>query len=360
MNDKKIKVFFVLPTLFAGGAERVISFVSQHISKERFSVKLIIIGFEKDSKFKTANNSTIYLNKNRVSDSIIPIYKILKKEKPDIVLSSISHLNSFMGLISIFFRKIKFIGRQATINKVAKNYRVKQKVLFPQISSRLFNYGTMKLDKIICQSEDMKIDFLESYSLNPSDITIIHNPLTKVNLIRNDRKNNEIKKFITVGRLCKIKGQLRLLDVLAKLNRPFQFTIIGSGAYEQRIFDKIKELNLEDKIKHIKYTDKVHEELIKNDMFLQGSYSEGFPNALLESCSVGIPVIAFNAPGGTKEIITNGVNGYIVEDQDEFLEKLNENKTWDPNNIRDSVYKKFNSKKIIKKYEGLFLEVMKK
>jgi len=338
MNKEKIKVYFVLPTLFAGGAERVISFVSQNISKERFSVKLIIIGFEKDSKYKTNNISTIYLNKNRVADSIIPIYKILRKEKPDIVLSSISHLNSFMGLISIFFGKIKFIGRHATINKVAKNYRAKRKTLLPKLNSRLFIYGIQNLDMIICQSEDMKLDFLESYNCN----------------------TNNIKKFITVGRLSKIKGQLRLLDVLAKLSYPFQFTIIGSGAYEQKIYDKIKDLNLVEKVNHIKFTDKVHHELIKHDMFLQGSYSEGFPNALLESCSVGVPVIAFNAPGGTKEIITNGINGYIVENEQELLEKLNEEKDWDPKTVRDTVFEKFNSEKIIGEYENLFISALNK
>ncbi|WP_282042553.1 glycosyltransferase [Winogradskyella flava] len=359
MNKEKIKVYFVLPTLFAGGAERVISFVSQNISKERFSVKLIIIGFEKDSKYKTNNISTIYLNKNRVADSIIPIYKILRKEKPDIVLSSISHLNSFMGLISIFFGKIKFIGRHATINKVAKNYRAKRKTLLPKLNSRLFIYGIQNLDMIICQSEDMKLDFLESYNYSVSDIRVIHNPLTKVDVIKNSN-TNDIKKFITVGRLSKIKGQLRLLDVLAKLSYPFQFTIIGSGAYEQKIYDKIKDLNLEEKVNHIKFTDKVHHELIKHDMFLQGSYSEGFPNALLESCSVGVPVIAFNAPGGTKEIITNGINGYIVENEQELLEKLNEEKDWDPKTVRDTVCEKFNSEKIIGEYENLFISALDK
>ena len=76
-------------------------------------------------------------------------------------------------------------------------------------------------------------------------------------------------------------------------------------------------------------------------MFLQGSYSEGFPNALLESCSVGVPVIAFNAPGGTKEIIDNGINGYIVENEEDYISKLKEDRIWDPKIVKDTVYKKF-------------------
>jgi len=360
MNKKKIKVYFVLPTLFAGGAERVITFISQNISKEIFTVKLIVIGFEKDSKYNTNEITTIYLNKNKVSESIIPLYKVLKKESPDIVLSSISHLNSFMGYMSIFFKNTKFIGRQATINKVARKHKAQKNKILSIILSKIFNYGTIKLDVIICQSMDMKADFLESYNYDEKKIRIINNPLTDTDKIKTIENKNSVKKLITVGRLSKIKGQLRLLDILSKLEYPFQFTIIGSGTYEQKIYDKIKEHNLEDKVNHIKYTDKVLEELIKHDMFLQGSYSEGFPNALLESCSVGVPVIAFKAPGGTKEIIDNGINGYIVENEEDYISKLKEDRIWDPKIVKDTVYKKFNSKKILKEYEDLFLEVVKK
>ena len=85
-------------------------------------------------------------------------------------------------------------------------------------------------------------------------------------------------------------------------------------------------------------------------MFIQGSFVEGFPNALLESCAAGTPVIAFNVPGGTKEIVEHNINGYLVDDGDDvsFLNYLNSFKEWNPNVVRDSVYKKFNKEKIIK------------
>ncbi|REE25793.1 glycosyltransferase involved in cell wall biosynthesis [Winogradskyella pacifica] len=354
----KITTYFILPTLFAGGAERVISFVSQNLNKDKFNVKLIIIGFEKDSKFDISGIPVIYLNKDRVLNAVIPIIRLLKKEKPDIVISSISHLNSMMGLVSLFFRNIKFIGRHATINKVAKNYRTPKKRSFLSLFDKVYTYGTKSLDRIICQSSDMKNDFLESYNYNPNHIQIIHNPITKVDLLKTKSETNNIRKFITVGRLSKIKGQLRLLDILAQLTFPFQYTIIGEGTYKSKVFTKIDELGLKDSFAYIPYTDDVFLHLINHDMFLQGSYSEGFPNALLESCSVGVPVIAFNSPGGTKEIVSNGINGYLVNNEDEFLEKLYEDKDWDPKSIREFVYEKFNKEKIIKQYETLFFDIL--
>ena len=46
------------------------------------------------------------------------------------------------------------------------------------------------------------------------------------------------------------------------------------------------------------------------------SLYEGFPNVLVESITLGTPVVAFDSPGGTSEIVKDGVNGYLVEYQD--------------------------------------------
>ncbi|MEQ9580645.1 MAG: glycosyltransferase, partial [Arenibacter sp.] len=116
-----------------------------------------------------------------------------------------------------------------------------------------------------------------------------------------------------------------------------------------------------DKIKHIPFTKDVSKYLQESDVFLQGSYVEGFPNALLESCAVGTPVIAFKAPGGIDEIIEEDVNGYIAKDEADFLIKLNliGEKHWDPAVVRDSVYKKYSKDIIIKKYQDLFIDLNK-
>ncbi|MFK7833403.1 MAG: glycosyltransferase [Winogradskyella sp.] len=360
MNNKKIKIFFVLPTLFAGGAERVITFVSKNLDKTKFDVSLVVIGFEKDSKYDVSGLSVIYLNKERVLSSVFTIIKLLAKHKPNIVLSSISHLNIMMGLISKLFPKIKFIGRHATITNVASKYKKQKKKSLISSIINTDQIGTKSLDYIICQSLDMKNDFLQIYKINEKHIKIIHNPVTQIDFLKQDNGQiNGVRRFITVGRMTKIKGQARLLDILSRLTIPFEFTIIGDGGSKAEIHKKIEDLQLTDKVKHIEHSDDVFSHLIKHDMFLQGSYSEGFPNALLESCAVGLPVVAFNAPGGTREIVTNGVNGFIVENEDEFLNKLQENKVWNPKEIRASVYKKFNKDKIIGDYEQLFFDILK-
>ncbi|WP_299113612.1 glycosyltransferase [uncultured Winogradskyella sp.] len=354
--ENKIKIFFVLPTLFAGGAERVMSFVSQNLDKEKFDVTLVVIGLEKESKFPVSGIPVIYLNKTRVMRGVFALSSLIRKQKPQIVVSSISHLNATMGLISIVLPKVIFVGRHASIlNKV----HASKKSFFQSIFD-YFSYGTRKLDHFICQSEDMKQSIINVHNIDSESISIINNPITQTDVIKTNINKTGIKKFITVGRLSKTKGQMRILEVLRQLTIPFHYTIIGDGPLYNDIVNRIKEYGLEDKVTLIKFTDQVFNYLIEHDIFLQGSYSEGFPNALLESCVVGVPAIAFNSPGGTREIVEDGINGYLVENHEEFVKRLSENRDWDPEIIRESVYKKFNKNKIIADYENLFKEILRK
>ncbi|SDH57880.1 glycosyltransferase [Winogradskyella thalassocola] len=357
----KSKIFFILPTLFAGGAERIISFVSQNLDKEKFDVTLIVIGRENESKFEVTGIPVIFLNKSRVLNGVFEVSILIAKQKPQVVVSCIAHLNIMMGLISVFVSDPIYVGRQAGVPGTPVNYnkpRKKKKSLI----KLFFNYekfGLKQLDHYICQSADMKQNLMNTSGIKDEFITIINNPVTQTNIIKNTTTNtNKIKKYITVGRLSEAKGYVRILKVLSRLSFPFQYTIIGEGTYYDTIIKEVTKLGLKDNVIFIDYTANVSKYLVDNDMFLQGSFSEGFPNALLESCAVGTPVIAFNAPGGTKEIVEDQVNGFLVEDEDEFLKRLNDERQWDPKEIRESVYRKFNKNKIINDYENFFIKLL--
>lgn len=358
MKDKKIKIFIMLPTLHAGGAERIMSFLAQNLDKNKFNVTLIINGLEKESKYKITDCPVIFLNNKKVRNGIPSLFKVILLGRPQIVFSSIGDLNVVLGYISFFFPSIKFVGRRAAISGILRhlkgsNYKKQNLLGFNYLS-----FGIKRLDFHICQSNDMKQNLMSTHRIKEKLIKVINNPITQTKQIKLDNSNEKIKKFITVGRLSMGKGHIRILKSLSKLNFPFQYTIIGDGPYYNKIFNEIINLGLEKQINHIKFTDNVPKHLVEHDMFLQGSYTEGFPNALLESCAVGVPVIAYDVPGGTKEIVENNVNGFLVENDNEFLEKLNDKRTWSPKSIRESVNKKFNKEKIIKDYENFFIKII--
>ncbi|WP_242131025.1 glycosyltransferase [Aestuariivivens marinum] len=351
---KPKKILFILPSLRAGGAERVMSFVAKQLNSKEFRVKLIVIGFKKDCVYDIGNLDTVFLNKTRFVSAIYSIIALIVKYKPKIVVSSITHINFFMGFLALLFRKTKFIAREASVmTSMGRFYDVSFLV-----NKKLINFAYKNLGAIICQSEDIQTDLHENFKIPKEKLIIINNPITEKHALKTRENKTSLLKFVTIGRLSKEKGHKRILEGLSKISEyQFHYTLYGDGPLKKELQNLVKHLNLSNKVTFVSYTSKVAQVLAENDIFIQGSYVEGFPNSVLESCLVGTPVIAFDAPGGTREIISNGVNGYIVNNEDEFYEKLlniDEVLRLDPKKIKEQVGKKFNSEKIINRYQKLF------
>ncbi|NDP26335.1 MAG: glycosyltransferase [Flavobacterium sp.] len=350
----KKKILFVLPSLCAGGAERVFSFICQQFDANAFEVKLIVLGFEKEAVYNVDAVPVVYLNKSRLLLGIVALFRVIVKEKPAIVVSSIVHLNLLMGCFSLFLTTIKFIGREASVVSKMNEFSNFNSTL----NTLLMKTFYPRLSAIICQSDDMRNDFIHTLKLNPSKLILIHNPITFLPTL--DRKKNisSTFNFVTVGRLSPEKGYLRIIDGLSKIDQyDFHYTIIGSGPQDELIREKLENYKLTSKVTFIPFTSSVLEEVNRNDYFIQGSYVEGFPNALLESCIVGTPVIAFDAPGGTKDIVINGLNGFLVADEAEFasiLTHIDQLKLINSDLVKQSVLTKFESDRIVKQYVALF------
>ncbi len=360
MATGKIKITFILPSLVAGGAERIMSFIAQELDAEKFETTLLVVGFEKDSVYSTGKTQTIYLNKHRVLHAISGLFSHFKNMKPDIVVSSIVHLNTLIAILSVMFPKIKFVAREANVLSVLKKYNHHSKIYFPKI---LTVFGYKLVDRIVCQSQDMKRDMIMNYGVSENKVVFINNPIThNLKPKAKARDYSEPFRFITVARLSKEKGHDRIIKVLSKLKFPFHYTIIGDGIEKDSILDLVNEGELTKRVTHIPYTDNVSKYLRESDLFLQGSYVEGFPNALLESCVAGTPIVAFNAPGGLNEIIEEGINGHIINTVEECvncLNNLNNSFNFNPESVSQIVNERFNKNKIISKYEALFLNLIK-
>lgn len=355
----KKKILFILPSLKAGGAERVISFLAKNLDQNIFKIKIAVVGFKKDAVYSVDDLDVTFFNKDRMLNGIKPLFKFIKIHKPDIVFGTIRHVNILLGFYNLIFRNLRFIVREASVMSAMLQFSNSKQ----QIPNFLLKFLYNKLDAIVCQSNDIKEDLKHQLDIRESKLTTINNPITQItHLSISKTKCSDLINFITVGRLSEEKGHQRILKGLAKVkNYRYSYTIIGSGPLELKIKDLANELDILDNIKFIPYTSKVLEYLSKSDYFIQGSHVEGFPNVVLESCSVGTPLIAFDCPGGTKEIIEDGINGFLADSEDDFaktLQNLNEIPVFERAVVQASVLSKFSSTKIIKEYENLFLTVL--
>lgn len=345
-----IKVMFILPSLEAGGAERVVSFIAQELTQEGFDITLLVLGYQKDQMFEVKRAKLVFLEKPRLLSAIPAIFTYIKKSKPDIVMGSIGHVNQLLGFFSFFFPSISFVAREASVGGVMKKFANRNTPLF--FKRVLYN----RLDMVVCQSLDMKKDFDSRFHFEPHKSVIINNPIALPFVEEAPKGRNKKVRFITVGRLSEEKGQLRVLEVLKSADFDFEYLLIGTGPLREKIEGYINTSQLTDKVVMISQTKEIKKHLAESDFFLQGSYVEGFPNALLEAVSSGVPCIAFDAPGGTKEIIKNSFNGYVVDNAKEFEQILPEaiSRKWDSQKIKEDCELRFGRDKIVGEYVRLF------
>ena len=135
------------------------------------------------------------------------------------------------------------------------------------------------------------------------------------------------KRVIAVGRLDFQKKFDRLVDIWALVNKEcpeWELNIFGQGVDRECLQKQIHLLGLEKVITINPPTKKIGEEYQKSSIFVMTSTYEGLPMTLLEAISYGLPCVSYPFPCGPRDIIEDGINGYIIEegDKDKFAQRL--------------------------------------
>lgn len=126
-------------------------------------------------------------------------------------------------------------------------------------------------------------------------------------------------KIVNISRIERSKGISDFLEVVRSLNihdnHLFKFTLIGESSGDHILDDQIVDLQRQGYITYIPKTSDPFPYLEVADIFLFTSYREGLPRALIDACSCGLPIFAYNVPG-VKEVVINEVNGYLFPSGD--------------------------------------------
>ena len=352
---KKISILFILPDLETGGAERIVTTIANHLPREKFEPKILLLrkvgGY---LEFLKDDVEIIDIKTPRIRHSLKPILQEIRKRKPDIVFSGFGEVNAYLALFIKFFPKIKFIARET--NVVSKHVTRKE--------IRFFYNFYNNYNKIICQSDDMQNDLIENFRIKKEKLVKINNPVDfefiNEKLAISEKPEtfkDDFKNIVAIGNLSARKGFDNLLKVFSHLkDEKLLLHILGDGRDKELLHQMKKDLGLENVIFHGQQKNP-YQFLKFADLFILSSRYEGFPNVLLEAGACGTYSLANNCPGGITEIIQEKINGEIsdIENHEKFAEKLRSilKENHEKEQIRNSIKLRFSKEIILKEYEGL-------
>jgi glycosyltransferase involved in cell wall biosynthesis len=354
-NNKKIKLLVLTPTLDCGGSEKYVALLCNTINTQQFDVTLAVIN--NANPFYSINNSTIKicnLQKKYVRSSLFKILATIKTEQPDIIFTTANHLNLYLILFrQLLPKKIILIARESSVVSINT-----KRAKFPALYNWLIKKCYKNFNTIICQSHYMQQDLADNYNIEKNKTVVINNPVEDAGTMVHAPVVN---KLLTVARLSEEKGIDRLIRSVAKLTTPFKYYIIGDGNKKEALQQLIDELNMQDKIFLQGKKKQPFAGMDDAALFLMGSHYEGFPNVLLEAGALGIPVVAFDVPGGINEIITNGENGILVKnnDEDAFTKAVEKAllTNFNRQQIQATTKTNFSVHAIVKKTKDLFIKL---
>lgn len=125
------------------------------------------------------------------------------------------------------------------------------------------------------------------------------------------------KTAVAIGRLEYQKGFDTLLQIWHQVSPVgWKLDIYGDGADKEMLSRYIKEHGMESSVTLHPVTANVQDVLKESSLYLMTSRFEGFPMVLIEAMACGVPPISFACKCGPRDIITDGEDGFIVEEGD--------------------------------------------
>src|SRR5690625_3758911 len=169
MREKK-KILFFIYQMGAGGAARTLLNIVNHLDRQTFEPILVTLNFDGSyEKYLKADVKFIKLSTNRLRKSIIPLAKIIRKTKPDLVFSTIPVYNTVAILARLLsFTKTKVIVREAAY--LGGDFKT-------NIKLRIFGLLYRTAHKVIALSDGVKHNLISQYRISERKIEVIYNPV---------------------------------------------------------------------------------------------------------------------------------------------------------------------------------------
>ncbi|MCB0473110.1 MAG: glycosyltransferase, partial [Flavobacteriaceae bacterium] len=316
-----MKILFFIEDLGPGGKQRRLVELIKGLSKsEIFEMQLALMddNIHYRDIFQTGVKIHYIKRRSLKKDPrvFIKFYRIAKKYRPDII-NVWGNMSAIYALPAKVLLKIPMANNQIADAGVHTSKSI--------LSHRLtFPFS----DKIVANSHAG----LKAYNAPSNKSTVIHNGFD-FNRISHLRDKNEIKKELNintkyvVGMAASYMSRkdyttyIKAANEVVKKNEEITFICVGDG--DSTRFSEMVEPENKNKILVLGWKPNVESIINTFDIGVLSTFTEGISNTILEYMALSKPVVATDG-GGTKELVVNGVTGFLVKERapDELLSNI--------------------------------------
>jgi glycosyltransferase involved in cell wall biosynthesis len=307
----------LIPHLGGGGAERVTALLTRGLSPDKYEIHLGLMTKPACPSECLPAFATVHsLGAHRVRSAALPLLRLVRSLKPDVILSGMAHLNFLVLLLRPFFpRKTRVLVRQ---NSTASSSLPQ----LPRYTGFLYRLLYPSADRIVCQTDAMADDLTRQSGIKPSRMQVLFNPVD-TDAIHALINCNPTQWFgpgphlLAIGRLSREKGFDLLLQAFSSLRLKFpcaDLTIVGEGPEESALKTMRRTLRLETSVRFPGYVLHPESYFPGAALFVLSSRHEGLPNALLEAAAGGLPIVGLPASEGVARLL-DGQRGTWMANQ---------------------------------------------
>jgi glycosyltransferase involved in cell wall biosynthesis len=301
-------VLLLIPHLGGGGAEKVFALLATGLSSQKYSLHLGIVLSATSPADDLPSEVTVHaLRATRVRSAAFRLLALVRRLKPQVILSGMFHLNFLVLLLRpLFPRSTRVLVRQnGTLSTSLSQDGL------PAYTRPLYRLLYRHADRILCQSPAMAADLARELALPPDLLAVLPNPLDIDSIRRTaDLSSNKWPgpgpHLLAVGRLSREKGFDLLLEAFQSVQESFPaayLLIAGAGPEEAALKAQCHQLGLDPAVHFAGRVDDPSACFPGASVFVLSSRHEGMPNALLEAAAAGLPLVAMPASDGVRNLL---------------------------------------------------------
>lgn len=315
------RIALFIPSLFGGGAERMMVNLAGGLAERGHPVDLLLIRAAGPYLADVADAVRVTeLKARHVSASIPEVANYLRRERPLGLLSTLNHPN-LAAIAAKHLARVatRVVVRQANTLSASTNGAAR---LLPRVVRQLVRHAYRYADGIVAVSDGVASDLARVTRLPRERIEVIPNPVVTPRLFEAARQEPSHPWFVpggepvvlAVGRLRKQKDFPTLLRAFDRVRRrrAARLVILGEGADRPELEALIRTLGLDDAVSLPGFVPSPFPYMRRAAVFVLSSAWEGLPGALIQALACGAPVVATDCESGPREILDHGRYGRLV------------------------------------------------